>query len=51
VALEGPERLGGEWWFRTAERSYYRATLEDGAEWWIYRTADSPHFYLHGVFE
>jgi protein ImuB len=60
-AADGPERIHGEWWKRTAEadavRDYFRVEEEEGARFWLYRRGDGVDartgdlsWYLHGVF-
>ena len=60
-AADGPERIHGEWWKRTAEadavRDYFRVEDEEGARFWLYRRGDGVDartgdlsWYLHGVF-
>jgi hypothetical protein len=50
VAQYGPERLGGEWWWRESERDYYRVRVDSGEEFWIF-TDDQKRCFLHGVFD
>ena len=61
VRADGPERIGGEWWRRPAERlavrDYYRVEDEAGARFWLYRRGDGLRaetgdlsWYLHGQF-
>jgi nucleotidyltransferase/DNA polymerase involved in DNA repair len=44
VRAEGPERIAGEWWRRTAERlavrDYFRVEDEAGDRFWLYRRGD-----------
>ncbi|HEX8063903.1 MAG TPA: DUF6504 family protein [Allosphingosinicella sp.] len=58
---DGPERIHGEWWKRTAEaegvRDYFQVEDEEGARFWLYRRGDGVDgrtgdlsWYLHGVF-
>ena len=58
---DGPERVGGEWWRRDAERGavrdYWRVEDEAGRRFWLYRRGDGQDFatgdlqwFLHGVF-
>jgi protein ImuB len=58
---DGPERIHGEWWNRTAEaqgvRDYFQVEDEEGARFWLYRRGDGVDprtgdlsWYLHGVF-
>jgi protein ImuB len=58
---DGPERIHGEWWKRTAEaegvRDYFQVEDEEGARFWLYRKGDGIDqrtgdlsWYLHGVF-
>jgi protein ImuB len=58
---DGPERIHGEWWRRTAEaeavRDYFQVEDEEGARFWLFRRGDGVDgrtgdlsWYLHGVF-
>lgn len=58
---DGPERIFGEWWKRSAERDavrdYFRVEDEAGERYWIYRSGDGEHsetgshdWFLHGIF-
>jgi protein ImuB len=58
---DGPERIHGEWWRRSAEaeavRDYFQVEAEGGARFWLYRRGDGldPRtgdlsWYLQGVF-
>jgi protein ImuB len=58
---DGPERIHGEWWRRTAEaeavRDYFQVETDVGERFWLYRRGDGldPRtgdlsWYLHGVF-
>lgn len=48
LKIEGPATIHGEWWFEDHERSYYKAELSSGEEWWVYATSNKELF-LHGV--
>lgn len=50
-AVQGPERLAGEWWGAPFDRDYWVVRLGDGARWWIFRDRQSGEWRLHGVFE
>lgn len=51
-ALEGPERLVGQWWSPEAvARDYYRVRLEDVGVLWVFKDAADGRFYAHGVFD
>lgn len=61
VCADGPERIHGEWWKRTAEaeqvRDYFRVEDEAGHRYWLFRRGDGERtatgdlsWYLHGVF-
>lgn len=61
VCADGPERIYGEWWKRTAEaeqvRDYFRVEDEAGHRYWLFRRGDGEQsatgdlsWYLHGVF-
>ncbi|MEO7178955.1 MAG: DUF6504 family protein [Allosphingosinicella sp.] len=58
---DGPERIHGEWWKRSAEaegvRDYFQVEDEEGARFWLYRRGDGVDqrtgdlsWFLHGVF-
>ncbi len=50
--LEGPETLSGEWWLRSFHRNYYKASLDNDSQWWVYTNQDRPDYYFwHGVFD
>jgi protein ImuB len=51
LAIEGPERLRGEWWSSPFERDYYRVRLEALGACWVYRDAGDGRLYLHGFFD
>lgn len=45
----GPERICGEWWRRDADtRDYYQVQTDDGAWLWVYRSATTGRWFLHG---
>ena len=57
VHAEGPERIAPEWWRApsAATRDYYRLEDAEGRRFWLFRSgayggAESPAWYLHGVF-
>lgn len=61
VRADGPERIHGEWWKRSAEaasvRDYFRVEDEEGRRYWLFRRGDGErtvtgdmNWYLHGVF-
>ncbi len=57
AAIEGPERIGPEWWKEGsgATRDYFRAEDTGGQRFWLYREglyrdAATPRWYLHGIF-
>lgn len=50
-AMEGPERLGGEWWNAPFERDYWRVRLEGLGDCWIYRDGRDGRLWLHGFFD
>ncbi len=57
AAIEGPERIGPEWWKEGsgATRDYFRAEDAGGQRFWLYREglyrdAATPRWYLHGIF-
>ena len=58
---DGPERIHGEWWKRSAEaetvRDYFQVEDETGHRFWLFRRGDGEDprtgdlsWYLHGVF-
>ena len=51
LALDGPERLRGEWWSSPFDRDYYRVRLESLGECWVYRDGRDGRLYLHGFFD
>jgi protein ImuB len=56
VAIDGPERLRGEWWGGTDlvgpfDRDYYRVRLEGVGDCWVYRDGGDGRLYLHGFFD
>jgi protein ImuB len=51
LALEGPERLRGEWWAGPFDRDYYRVRLEGLGDCWVFRDAGDGRLYLHGFFD
>ncbi len=56
MRLEGPERIGGEWWREEAEaeRDYFRVEDEGGRRYWMFREGARPDgasgWFLHGLF-
>jgi protein ImuB len=61
VRADGPERIHGEWWKRSAERDsirdYFRVEDEEGRRYWLFRSGDGERaasgdlsWYLHGIF-
>ncbi|WP_132528710.1 DNA polymerase Y family protein [Rhizobium sp. BK376] len=61
VRADGPERVFGEWWTRSAEyqavRDYFVVEDDSGERLWVYRSGDgvdpqtgSHKWFLHGVF-
>lgn len=61
LKADGPERIHGEWWKRTAEahavRDYFQVEDEDGGRFWLFRRGDGVDartgdlgWYMHGVF-
>lgn len=58
IRADGPERIAGEWWRRSAERQavrdYFRVEVETGQRFWLYRRGDGVRpetgdlsWYLH----
>ncbi|PAX08666.1 Y-family DNA polymerase [Sphingomonas lenta] len=61
VRADGPERIGGEWWRRPAERDavrdYFSVEDEEGRRFWLFRRGDGVRaetgdlsWHLHGTF-
>jgi protein ImuB len=61
ICADGPERIHGEWWKRSAEQSavrdYFRVEDDAGARFWLYRRGDGVDeatgnlaWFVHGVF-
>ena len=50
-AMEGPERLVGEWWGAPFERDYWRVRLEGVGDCWVFRDGRDGRLYLHGFFD
>ncbi|MFK7876402.1 MAG: DNA polymerase Y family protein [Paracoccaceae bacterium] len=58
MRASGPERIAPEWWFedphwRTGTRDYWRVTLKDGQDLWMYFAhggALSPGWFCQGAF-
>jgi protein ImuB len=51
LALEGPERLRGEWGGGAFDRDYYRVRLEGLGDCWVYRDGGDGRLWLHGFFD
>lgn len=51
LALDGPERLRGEWWASPFDRDYYRVRVESLGDCWVYRDGRDGRLYLHGFFD
>jgi protein ImuB len=50
--IVGPERLETAWWRGpSVRRDYFRAELEDGRRWWLFRRLDDGRWFLHGEFD
>jgi protein ImuB len=58
TGAQGPERIGPQWWRRTAERErdYYLVEDTAGRRFWLYRDGlygcgqTSPQWFVHGMF-
>jgi protein ImuB len=61
VCADGPERIEGEWWKRSAERhavrDYFQVEDEDGRRFWLFRRGDGERaetgdlaWFMHGSF-
>ena len=51
LALEGPERISGEWWASPFDREYWRVRLDGLGDCWIYRDGADGRLWLHGFFD
>jgi protein ImuB len=51
VAMDGPERLRGEWWAAGFDRDYYRVQLDGLGDCWVFRDGGDGRLYLHGFFD
>ena len=52
IAMDGPERLRGEWWAPAPfDRDYYRVRLDGLGDCWVFRDAADGRLYLHGYFD
>lgn len=61
VRADGPERITGEWWRRSAERDavrdYFQVEDEEGRRFWLFRRGDGERaetgdlsWFIHGTF-
>ncbi len=61
AAIEGPERIGPDWWRQgqgtdaSHTRDYFRAEDTDGQRFWLYREGlyrdtPEPRWFVHGFF-
>jgi len=61
MRADGPERITGEWWRRSAEigavRDYWTVENQDGRRFWLFRQGDGVDpgtgglaWFLHGFF-
>jgi protein ImuB len=61
VRADGPERITGEWWRRSAEahavRDYFQVEDEEGRRFWLFRRGDGVRaetgdlsWHLHGAY-
>jgi len=57
LAVEGPERIADDWWkeHEVLTRDYFRAATVQGQSFWLYReglyrAADEPRWFMHGLF-
>jgi protein ImuB len=56
AAIEGPERIGPEWWKGAAPtRDYFRAEDTAGQRFWLFREGlyqdtPAPRWFMHGLF-
>ncbi len=54
VAVEGPERLSGDWWKDPYHREYFRVCTEAGGLLWLfreYRPSGAFRWWLHGWWD
>jgi protein ImuB len=51
LAMDGPERLRGEWWAGPFDRDYYRVRLDGLGDCWVYRDGGDGRLWLHGFFD
>lgn len=52
TAMDGPERLSGDWWAESPySRDYYRVHFEGLGPAWVFRDARDGRFYLQGMFD
>jgi len=53
VAMDGPERLDGDWWNKqdAFARDYYVVATEEGSRWWIFLDRATGGWLLHGTFD
>jgi protein ImuB len=51
AAVEGPERISGEWWVESFERDYFKVRSHSGEVLWIFKNVDLGKYYLHGIFD
>jgi protein ImuB len=54
---EGPERISGEWWRASGQRTrdYYRVEDREGRRFWLFRQGLygetlEPRWFIHGLF-
>lgn len=50
LLLSGPERIEAGWWETEQRRDYFLAQDTDGRHLWVFRSPDSPQWYLHGYW-
>jgi protein ImuB len=52
VELIGPERIQTAWWTALpCHRDYYRAIMDTGSQFWIFRELQTGCWFLHGIFD
>jgi protein ImuB len=51
LAMDGPERLRGEWWGAPFDRDYYRVRLDGLGDCWMFRDGRDGRLWLHGFFD
>jgi len=51
IYCEGPERIEIGWWREGhIRRDYYRVDTDSGERYWLFRSLNDDHWFLHGEF-